>query len=305
MAFEYSVYLPGQNKAVWAKEINSRVYRELVKSLFSTDDSSFILHSNKLIEEICPGLLEKELNIIDKLILLVNARAVCVNPDLKVQTTCPITKKQFEYTIQLDIIFNALTNIKYKNIIEHNNIIVEFSIVKAKDEAYFLEKDPEKLFLYQIASSIDKIIVKEKTISFASLSMQERVTVIENLPSHIAVSVLQKLLEVEKELNKNNLILINSPYADAVAVSIVLSTDLGIILQFCKILFSDELSNIYKLVFNLIERAGFTGEYIDKITPAEMYLYWSFYLEKSEQEAKQYSNTNSGTPFQGATFPPS
>jgi len=304
MAFYYSVYLPGLNETVWLKEINSKAYRELIKSLFNTDSSSFILHSNNLIEELCPGLIKKQLNIIDKLIFLVNARAVCISPDLKVQVTCPVTQKQFEYNIKLDTIFDTLNSIKYKNNIIFNNINVECSIVKAKDEKYFLEKDQEKLFLYQIASCIDKITVKEKSIDFTSLSMDERITVIENLPSQIAIEVLQKLIDTEKELNKTHLLLINSPYAKTVAVDIALSTDIAILLHFCKILFTDDLTNLYKLIFNLVERAGFSGEYLDNITPAELYLYWSLFLERVESENQQSNKPSSNnTSFQGIDMP--
>jgi hypothetical protein len=304
MAFEYSVYLPGQNKTVWVKEINSKIYRELIKSLFNTDDSSFILHTNKVIDQICPGLIEKNLNIIDKLILLVNARSVCINPDLKVQSVCPVTKKEFEYNIQLDTIFNKLTTVGYKNVVNYNNIAVQCSIAKARDEAYFLEKDQEKLFSYQIASCVDQITVKEKNIVFANLTLEQRVEIIENLPSQLAVAVLQKLLEIEKQLNQNKLVLINSPYAEVVAVDIALSTDIGILLQFCRLLFTDDLSNIYKLIYNLVEKVGFSGEYVDGITPAEMFLYWSFYLQKAEQEAQQLQSKNNNTPtFQGLDYP--
>lgn len=304
MAFYYSVFLPGLNETVWLKEINSKSYRELIKSLFNTDSSSFILHSNNLIEEICPGLVKKQLNIIDKLIVLVNARAVCISPDLKIQVTCPITEKQFEYNIKLDTIFDTLNNVKYKNLISYNNINVECSIVKAKDEVYFLEKDREKLFLYQIASCIDKIAVKEKCIEFVSLSMEERIAVIENLPSQIAMEVLQKLIETEKQLNKTHLLLVNSPYAKTVAVDIALSTDISILLHFCKIMFTDDLTNLYKLIFNLIDKAGFSGEYLDTITPAELYLYWSLYLQKVEAENQQVSQGGAkNTSFQGVDMP--
>lgn len=304
MAFQYSVYLPGLNKTVWLKEINSRVYRELIKSLFNTDDSSFILHSNKVIEEICPGVVDRDLNIIDKLIILVNARAVCISPDLKIQVTCPATQKEFEYNVKLDTIFSTLNQIKYKNTVTYNTINVECSIVKAKDEKFFLEKEQEKLFLYQIASSIDKIKVKEKEIDFIPLSMEERITIIENLPSQIAVNVLQSLFNTEKELNKTRLLLVNSPYANVTAVDIALSTDIGILLQFCRVLFTDDLANVYKLIFSLVSQAGFSGEYIDNITPAEMYLYWSLYLQKAESENQQMNSASkNNSSFQGVDVP--
>ena len=57
MGFTYSVYLPGFNKTVWAREIAYKDYKDLVKSLYNKDESSFIIHSNNVIEQIVPGIL--------------------------------------------------------------------------------------------------------------------------------------------------------------------------------------------------------------------------------------------------------
>ena len=285
MGFLYSVYLPGFNKTVWVEEINSKSYKDLVKSLYNNDESSFIVHSNNLIEQIVPRILQEGLNVVDKLILLVNARAVSVNPDLNIKAICKETRKDFETVVKLDTIFDKLTNIHYKNITKYKNITVEHSIVKAKDEIHFLEKTPELLYIYQIASSIDIIRTENDILKFNELDFTTRCNVAENLPVQLNAQIIQSLFDTETKISKNKLLVVDSPFSKIPAVDIPLSTDIGILLQFSRMLFTDDLNNIYKLIFNLVTKLGFEGEYVDKLAPAEMYLYWALFLQENQKSS--------------------
>lgn len=302
MGFTYSVKLPGFNKTVWAREISSKDYKDLIKSLYNNDESSFILHSNYVVEQIVPGILQEGLNVVDKLILLVNARAISVSPDLKVKTACKETNKEFEYTIQLDTIFDKLSGLQYNSVTEYKNIKVEHSIVKARDEKYFLEKVPENLYIYQIASSIDRIITEDRVLEFNNLSFDKRCLIVENLPAHLNNEIIKALYKAEVELSQNKLLFIKSPFSEIPAVDMPLSTDIGVLLQVSKLLFTDDLNNLYKLIYNLVSRLHFQGEYIDKLAPAELYLYWSLYLQETQQAAASQPPSNNIPGYAGTEF---
>jgi hypothetical protein len=302
MGFTYSVKLPGFNKLVWAKEINSKDYRDLVKSLYNNDSSSFIQHSNYVVEQIVPGILQEGLNVVDKLILLVNARAVSVNPDLKVNAVCKETEKEFQYTIKLDTVFDKLSEIQYSNTTTYGNIEVAHSIVKAKDEKYFLTDNAEVLYIYQLASSVDQITIKDKILKFNQIEFEERCKLIENLPAEINNKIIKKLYDTELTLTQNKLLFIESPYSKIPAVDIPLSTDIGILLHVNKLLFTDDLNNFYKLVYNLISKLNFQGDYLDKLAPAELYLYWSLYLQENQQSSNPTPASNNIGSFAGSQF---
>jgi hypothetical protein len=294
--------LPGFNKLVWAKEINSKDYRDLVKSLYNNDSSSFIQHSNYVVEQIVPGILPEGLNVVDKLILLVNARAVSVNPDLKVNAICKETEKEFQYTIKLDTIFDKLSEIQYNSITTYGNIEVAHSIVKARDEKHFLTENTESLYIYQLASSVDQIAVNDKILNFNQIEFEERCKLIENLPAEINNKIIKKLYSTELALGQNKLLYIESPYSKIPAVDIPLSTDIGVLLHVNKLLFTDDLNNFYKLVYNLISKLNFQGEYIDKLAPAELYLYWSLYLQENQQSSSAPLPSNNIGSFAGSQF---
>lgn len=302
MGFTYSVKLPGLKKSVWVKEINSKDYRDLIKSQYNNDESSFILHTNQVIEQIVPGILQEKLNVVDKLILLVNARSVSVGPDLKVNATCKETNQTFEYTIRLDSLFDKLSDVLYNNTVSYKNFCINFSIVKAKDEIYFLDNSPEKLYIFQIASSIDSIVTPEKTLCFANLTFEERCSIVENLPAHLNNNIIKILYETENKLAQNKLLFIQSPFSEIPAVDIPLSTDVTVLLQVCKLLFTDDLNNLYKLIYNLIYKLHFQGDYIDRLAPAELYLYWSLFLQEQNQNTNSTANPNNSHSFNGSEF---
>ena len=302
MGFTYNVKLPGFNKEVWAKEICSKDYRDLIKSLYNNDFSSYVIHSNNVIEHIVPGILHEGLNVLDKLILLVNARAVSVSPDLKVKAVCKQTNKEFDYTLQLDTVFDKLSNITYKNTTNFKNITVEYSIIKAQDEIYFLEEDLELLYVYQLASSVDTVTVDDKVLNFRELNFKERCDIVEKFPIQLNNIILKALYETELKVSQNKLLFIESPYSKTPAVDLPLSTDINIILQFGKLLFTDDLNNIYRLIYNLVSKLHFQGDYLDKLAPAELYLYWSLYLQENQKASE--TTQNNMPSYGGSTFNP-
>ena len=84
MAFTYGVKLPGfNNKKIQVGEITSKLYKDLVKSLYNNDSTEFVYHLNQLIEHASPGILQGGLNAVDKIILLLQIRSICISPDLK------------------------------------------------------------------------------------------------------------------------------------------------------------------------------------------------------------------------------
>ena len=88
MGFNYKIKVTGNKEPIWAEEIDFKLYKDTVKSLYSDDNESFILHTNKIIDKIVPNILEQGLNIVDKLIILLEARSVCIHPYLKLKIKC-------------------------------------------------------------------------------------------------------------------------------------------------------------------------------------------------------------------------
>ena len=295
MGFTYNVKLPGFNNRIFqAREINGALYRTIVKSLYNADDTAFIQCINNAIEYIIPGILQEDINVVDKLLLLINTRTICVSPDLKLRVTCPVTKKEFNYTCRLDEIYEQLEKLEYTRTITVENIEVTHSIIKAQHEAVFFDaKNNEALLpFYQLASAVDKIVIDGNTILFKGIPLESRVQIIESLPLSVSQALFVSLNEVESSLADKKLLYVISPMSGQPAVNMPVSTNVNSLLRVCKFIFTDDLTNLYRMVFNLVNYVGFSADYLDNIAPAEQLLYWSYYLQTQQKEDTGVSTLN-------------
>jgi len=300
MAFTYGVKLPGfDNKKIWVNEITSKLYKDLVKSLYNNDSTEFLYHLNQVIEHASPGILQGGLNAVDKIILLLQIRSICISPDLKLKATCTDTKKEFEYNIKIEDLLSKLENISYIKTVTHERITITHSIVKAIDEMHFVELSADKLFSYQLASCIDTILINDKVVLFKNLKFNERLELIENLPLTISTKVFESLTATETELSQLKLLVVPSPYSRNNVVDLPISTNTNVLLEFCKLIFNDDLINLYKINLSLISKANFSPEYVDSITPAEQLLYWTLFVQQTEKEHSESTASSKPAGFNG------
>ena len=285
MGFSYIVNLPGFNKKIQAHEISARNYRELVKSLYNNDSTAFIQHLSDIIEIVSPGIQQEGLNVVDKIILLLHMRAICISPDLKLETKCPETKKGFETVIKIETLIETLEKVQYNKVITHDNIQIFHSIIKVKDELQFIDIEPEKLFINQLASCVDSISIQNNRLDFVNLTFEKRIQIIEKLPLILTTKIFESIANVEEQLSKTKLLVLHSPFGKKpVIVDLPVSTDTKVLLEFCKLIFNDDLGNLYMINYNLTTKANFNTDYIDQITPAEQLLYWSYFIMQTQQE---------------------
>jgi len=295
MAFTYRVKLAGFNNPLWAKELPSKLYRDLVKSLYNNDDTLFLQHLEYIIEHICPGILEEGLNIIDKIALLLYMRSICISPDLELKANCSNSKKSFERKVKLEEMISKIESVKYHSSVTHDNIVVNHSVIKAKDEVYFLNITQDLEFTYLLASSVDNVIINDKILLFNKLSFEERLKVVENLPLILSKKIYESIIAIETEITKTKLLTISSPYVkDTIIVDLPVSASPKVSLEFCKLLFNDDLNNLYKMTFNLVNKGNFSAEYVDGITPAEQLLYWSYFIQQAQKEQEAYDKASKG-----------
>lgn len=292
MSFTFGIKLPGFNKKIWVNEITSKLYRDLVKSLYNNDTEAFLQQLERIVEHVSPGILQEGLNVVDKIILLLYARSICISPDLKLKGKCSSNGKEFEVTLQIEKLLTKLENISYTRTVEHEDVVIVHSVAKARDEKHFVGASDDEIFINQLASCIDSLAVGSTTVFFNKLSFEERVKIIESIPLVITSKVFDSVIAVEVELSKTKLLLINSPFTGASVVDLPVSTDTKVLLEFCRLIFNDDLNNLYKISFNLVNKANYTPEYIDGITPAEQLLYWTYFVQQAQKEQSEYDNMN-------------
>lgn len=286
------------NKETWANEITFFQYKTIIKSIYNTDDVSFIYHTNSLLEENLSKDVFLNLTVLDKVLILLQLKAISVEPDFKLKVKCEDTKKEFDYTLPIDGLISSIELKNCTKTVDIEGFTIEFSLVKARDEQYFVEpyitnKDPELYFFHTVVSSIDAIKYKDKLVNFNEISWDERVELVSRLPAKLSNYIVNSVSALEKIINQNKLISIKSPFTNKITLEVPLTTNIPSLIKFIKLIFTENLSNLYTLTYNLINRAGFTGSYLDSITPIEMQIYWIYCQKQIEKESEQSGeNTN-------------
>lgn len=294
MAFRYGIKLPGKNKKIWIKEITSKLYRDLVKSLYNNDTTEFLQHLSYIIEYVYPGIIQEDLNVVDKVLILLHTRGICINPDLKLKAKCPKTEKEFECTVRIEDLITRLEETNYTRVVVHENVQITHTVVKVKDELQFIDISEERFFSTQLASSIDSIMVNKDCLLFKDLTLEERLDVVEKLPLMLAAKIYESITAVEEDLSRVKLLTVRSPFTGDYIVDLPVSTNVKVLLEFCKLIFNDDLGNLYKITFNLVNKGHFTPDYVEQITPAEQLLYWNYLVQQSQKEQEAYDAAQKG-----------
>lgn len=305
MAYKFNVFLPGINKTIPVKEITSKQYRDLVKSLYNEDKDVFLEHIESTIEDILPEVMQESFTAVDYLILLLTSRMICVNPDIKFTTVCPDSKKEIECVVKMEDILKILSTIKHKNVLTHNNLRVTYSLLKGRDITTIFTSDKTLEMYHHFVSSIDSVQTESGDFTLNGLTFEKRLAIVESLPIQITNKIYADLIEVYKKFNTVKLLEVKSPYTNKVIVDLSVSLLTEDIFSLLKLLFNDDLGNIYKLTYNLVSIVGFTPEYLDNITPAEQFLYWSLHLQKVNKENEDSKNKPKETlpMYDGLTLP--
>jgi len=227
---------------------------------------------------------------------------ICVSPDLKLTSECPETKRKIETNIRIEDLIEKLGKIHCNGKFKKDGINIEFSLIKARDIPTIYKLDREQEPWYFAVSSLNCIRTKTNIMRLNKLSFEDRKTIVDSLPVAVSSAMYRSLREFYINLSKQKLIEIISPFKDGLLASeLPVNISIESILAFMKLVFNDDLVNIYKLTYNLVSMAGFDPHFLETVTPAEQSLFWTLHLQRMHKENEDYNakENESGTSFDG------
>lgn len=289
MPFTLNVYLPSAGKEVQIKELCYRQYRELVKSLYSTNKKETIQQYNSILLDLCPDIKNLNITFEDKLALLLTVRNYCVSPDLKLKGTAA-DGNVFNFNIAVETLIQLTKSLNKSGVVIEGDIRVEYSSYKVRDEHVFIGNNKD-IFI-KLASHIDCIAYNNTRLDFKDLTLEERLKVVNGLPHFIFNKIHESVLETEFRLAKIPFLTVVNPITEEVVLTISNNIDFESLQKLIEFAFTEELNNIYRAFYNMVKYAGYSAEYIDSITPVEMQVYWMYYNQ--DLESSKNNNQNAG-----------
>lgn len=286
MPFKLNAFLPSKNQEVQVKELTYRQYRALVKSLYSTQKKESVLQYNSVLYELCPDIINEDITFEDKLSLLLYIRNYCVSPDLKLKITEP-NGNIFNYSVTIDNLIERIKGINKSGVIELEDMTISYSSYKARDEYVFNGNNKDISVI--LASYVDTLEYDSLKIYFKNYTLEDRVRMIDSLPYPVISALQKKLIEVETKFEELDFLVITKPFEQTPVLKVSQNITFEVLQQVIGYLFTEDLTNVYRALYNMVQHAGFSAEYIDSITPVEVQVYWMYFMEEQKKKTESSS----------------
>lgn len=295
MPFKLNAYLPSKKQEVQIKELYYKQYRELIKSLYNTNKKETVQQYNSILQDLCPEIESLNITFEDKLSLLLTVRNYCVSPDLKLKITVK-DGNMFNYSVPVEKLIEQIKTIDKSNILQIDKYEIGISSYKAQDEWVFIGNNNDRI--NKLASYIDYIKIESEKLDFKDISFAERNTVVQTLPAYLVELILQNIQAVEEYYEGEDFLAVKNPITkDSIPVlRISKNFNHESIQQIIELIFTEDLNNVYRAFFNMVNYAGFSAEYVDTITPIEAQVYWMYYIQDNEKKTSDSSNTQLSLP---------
>jgi hypothetical protein len=259
-----------ENVIVNCKELKNKDYFNILKYSQNQDYKNLsIFFENYLKTNIESQDQYAKLNFIDKAIILLTVRSICISPEITIESKKlnKIVKK-----INLQKIIDSLIEVNFKNSIKlDNNTHLNLNIPKKINFFSFDEI---------LEDSISSITENNKE---TFLSNEEIKEITNLLPGNLFFEIKSFITHLEKYLN--NIILIEKDEnfnLNGINCSILNNTLFNFLLS----VFSDSLLNFYQLIYIFNSKLNTSKTDFDNLTPAESNLILNLYIQEQEEIEK-------------------
>lgn len=283
-SFTYSAYIPSLKRRINIAELNFKTYKQLVKLITS--------NNNYLITEFFDSLIQQKteinpqtLTFLDKLIILLTIRSVCISDTLELTFSHPTEKKEISTSIKL---YNAIEKIEKLNITHTNsqetktyNNILEVTFSPPSD--LYSDTTHDSLF-----SVIKKAKIKNQEIPL------DKDQIINNFPITVFKDAKIYINKLEEKVNDVVLIDIVRNEQDYTMPLTLLQNSA---IEFLKLCYRRDLLSLYETEYILTSKLNIPYDLITQSTFAENMLYFTFYGKEKKEQEKQQKQAPAGIPI--------
>lgn len=280
--FAYTAYLPGIDASVKLTELPFPSYKQLVKTILNDNDSCIIDAFDEIITD-CSKQPAGTLTFLDKLIVLLMIRAVCIGPVLELTITHPNTEQKYNLTFNISDIIERLSSIP--NISELRHVEKTYDTLQLTygipTQFYFSNKDEF------ITSAIKKIVINEQDVT------DIKQTIIGSLPLCVYKDITEYTNKLQSNISNITLLSVKMDSQEQ-EMNIQITPDIfnDSSLEFLKLCFKRDLSSLYDLEYSLTTDLGLPYALVTDSTFAELTVYINIYNEAQKRKEKE-SQTSS------------
>jgi hypothetical protein len=265
--FLYSCYLPFAKKNALIKELSFNSYKNLVKNITNNNNKSIDILLEDIVRMHVIDL--PACNFLEKIIILLTIRAVCVSDKLELT----LGSKNFKQDISIIDFIKKIEDIDLDNFYNKK--------ISLNNDIDITLKIPNQLY-YE-----DEYISFIETVFLNGSEYPVTEEILNNLPANVFIEINEFKRDLEALLSKVCLFMIKNPADLSENIEIFLSSNVQSIFDFLKFIFKRDLLSFYEIEFFLFTKMNMSLEDLDRITPAEIDIYINLFKKDLEDRNKQ------------------
>jgi hypothetical protein len=218
----FDLQLTPASETIKCKQLSTAQLKELIKAVVDSPltQSAFNTTASKVFKDSLVSSPVSELNVIDRLLFLIETRIQSLSP------TSTVTREEKEIRIDFEKIKQALhknikenANLFESKIVQHEKITVDVCVPPLVTETQLNEElyknaninveDADQLrkvlgeaFINEIAKSIKSVTIQDKTLDLSTVTFKSRLKTIESLPASLIQKVIEYIEGYKKVIDK-------------------------------------------------------------------------------------------------------
>ena len=257
------------NKTIMCGELSYEEYRHIVKLITNENLNVISTYLDELIEDLTG---DATLNCINKLIVLLSVRAICIGNTIEYKATCQDTKKPFTYNLKISDIVSNLENLK-----------IPCESISLGEYVSCMVDIPRKLLhssrVDVFCDSISRVTYGKDHADPCWTTRPRNETDTSIFSTYVSgknITLLSEIFEkIDKQIQKIEVFDIKSPWTKKVIEKISLSLSNNAILNFLMHVFDEDLLTLYKNYIVLLTQCKLDYNTIINSSPVELDLYMS------------------------------
>jgi hypothetical protein len=289
--FKLQLYIPSLDGKAYFNELKNCHLLNILKFTTNKDSKGLAEYFEYIIEDLIQDKkLFLKLDSFDKFIILLQFKAININPELKFKINVQNENKILAYNIFQEI--KSLTEAK----------LIKEKELKIDDNFYVHLSIPSKLYIENFDDiffhCIKIVKIDDQNFNFESFTDEEKNKIFESISGNFLNQIIDFLNESKKSCEDVNFLKVNNYIKEL--NSLKLNFFNNSMLGFLELVYSEDLKNLFELIYVLVNKVklGIT-EFYD-LVPSESLLLYSLYAKdvKSQNEEMEKSTKKSSMPLQ-------
>jgi hypothetical protein len=274
--FVYTTYLPVADVNVKLTEFYFTAYKQVIKTILNDNDSCIVDAFNELIDTHSDRDVST-LTFLDKLIILLTIRAVCISPTLELSITQPPNNQKCNLTFSISDIVEKLKSMNKISDLKkvqktYDKIQIEYGI---PTQFFFNSKDEF------IVSSIKQIIIDGVDVT------DIKHDIVGSLPIMVYRDAQKHLMQLQDQISKVTLLSVKLVNQENGKIEITPDIFSNSALEFLKLCYKRDLISLYELEYFLTSKLNLPYEILSTSTFAELSVYIGMYNEEQKKREKE------------------